>query len=141
MFVTAWIGIVDLVTGELEFVNAGHNPPLLKRADGSVDFLRGKGGPALAVLDGLDYRRQTLTLEPGDGIVLYTDGITEAANNAHVLYGESRLVKTMESLLGAHDAGEIIGGLLKDVDAFVDGAEQADDITMLAFKLVSKAQR
>ena len=138
MFVTAWIGIVDLATGAMEYVNAGHNPPLLKRTGGSVEYLTAKSGPALAVMDGIAYRRQTLDLAPGDGLVLYTDGVTEATNRDLALYGEDRLVGTMRGLLGAHDAGAIINGILKDVDAFVDGTEQADDITLLAFKLIGR---
>ena len=138
MFVTAWIGIVDLTTGELEYVNAGHNPPLLKRAEGSIEYLRAKSGPALAVMDGICYRRQTLMLAPGDGLVLYTDGVTEATDRVQALYGEDRLLETMRGFLGAPDAAALIGGILGDVYDFVDEAEQADDITVLAFKLVGK---
>ena len=136
MFVTAWIGVVDLETGEAEYVNAGHNPPLVKRADGSVEYLTARSGPPLAVMDGVSYRRQTLTLKPSDGILLYTDGVTEATNRAEALYGEDRLQRSMRGLLGAHDAGALIDGVLADVYAFTDGAEQADDITLLGFKLV-----
>ena len=136
MFVTAWIGVVDLATGEVEYVNAGHNPPLVKRADGSVEYLTARSGPPLAVTDGVSYRRQTLALEPGDGVLLYTDGVTEATNRDEALYGEDRLRRTIRGLLGARDAGALIGGVLEDVDAFADGAEQADDITLLGFKLV-----
>ena len=135
MFVTAWIGTVDLTTGVVEYVNAGHNPPLLKRAGGSVEYLTAKSGPPLAVMDGLCYRRQTLSLAPGDGLVLYTDGVTEATNPVQALYGEARLLGTLRGLLGAHDAGTIINGIIRDVDDFANGAEQADDITILAFKL------
>ena len=141
MFVTAWIGIVDLVTGELEYVNAGHNPPLLKRADGSVEYLTAKSGPPLAVMDGVNYRRQTLMLAPGAGLVLYTDGVTEATDRAQSLYGEDRLAGTLRGLLGARNAGAIIDGIVGDVDAFASGAEQADDITLLAFKLLALAPR
>ena len=139
MFVTAWIGVVDLVTGEMEYVNAGHNPPLVKRAGGSVEYLTPRSGPPLAVMDGVSYRRQTLALKPGDGILLYTDGVTEATNRAEALFGEARLLQTMRGLLGAHDAETLIDGILKDVSAFADGAEQADDITLLGFKLVGYA--
>ena len=136
MFVTAWIGVVDLETGEVEYVNAGHNPPLVKRADGSVEYLTAKSGPPLAVMDGVSYRRQTLALTPKDGLLLYTDGVTEATNRGLALYGEDRLLRTMKGLLGARDAEALIGGVLKDVNAFADGAEQADDITLLGFKFV-----
>ena len=138
MFVTAWIGVIDLTTGELEYVNAGHNPPLLKRTDGSVEYMRERSGPALAVMDGVRYRRQTLTLALGDGIVLYTDGVTESANRSQTLFGEERLVGTMRSLLGVHDSGAIVDGIIRGVVAFAEGAEQADDITVLAFKLVGR---
>ena len=135
MFVTAWVGIVDLATGAVEFVNAGHNPPLVKRADGSVAYLTAKSGPPLAVTDGVEYRPQSLTLGRGDGLLLYTDGVTEATNRADELYGEDRLLQTMRGLLGARDAASLIDGIRKSVGAFADGAEQADDITLLGFKL------
>ena len=138
LFVTAWIGIVDLTTGDIEYVNAGHNPPLVKRADGSVEYLTDRSGPALAVMDGICYRRYARTLVPGDGLVLYTDGVTEATDREQALYGEGRLIETLRRLLGARDAGTIIDGIVRDVDDFANGAEQADDITLLAFKLVGK---
>ena len=137
MFVTAWIGIVDIETGEVEYVNAGHNPPLAKRHDGTVEYLTALSGPVLAALDGARYRRHTLELAPGDGLLLYTDGVTEAMNGEKELYGEERLIKTMRVLLGPRAADKLIGGVLRDVDAFVDGTEQTDDITLLAFTLVS----
>ena len=137
MFVTAWIGIVDLATGEVEYVNAGHNPPLVRRADGAVDYLMEKSGPPLAAMDGVTYRRRTLALAPGDGILLYTDGVTEATNPVQTLYGEDRLKRTVDGFPVAPGASALIGGILKDVYAFADGAEQADDITMLVFKLIS----
>ena len=136
MFVTAWIGIVNLATGDLEYVNAGHNPPLVKRANRQVEYLTPRSGPPLAVLDEVNYKRQTLSLKPGDGLLLYTAGVTEATNADGTLYGEDRLLRTMRGLLGSQDAVALIGGILKDIEQFVGGAEQADDITMLGFKLV-----
>ena len=136
MFVTAWVGVVDLASGELEFVSAGHEPPLLKRADGSVGFLEETAGPSLGMMDGAAYRTRTRTLAAGDGLLLYTDGVTEARNAAREFYGAERLAATLRGLLGAKDAGVIIDGIARDVDAFVGGTEQADDITLLAFRLV-----
>ena len=138
MFVTAWIGIVDLATGELEYVNAGHNPPLVQRADGVTAYVTEKSGPPLAAMDGVAYRRRTLTLAPGDGILLYTDGVTEATDPSLALYGEDRLKRTVESL-GAQGSTALIDGIFRDVDVFAAGSEQADDITMLGFKLVARA--
>ena len=135
MFVTAWVGVVDLATSDVEFVNAGHNPPLVKRADGTVSYLTEKSGPPLAALGGISYRRKEMKLGVGDGLVLYTDGVTEAVNHHCDLYGESRLQETLKGLAGASDAEAVLRGVIDDVYAFSDGAEQADDITMLAFKL------
>ena len=136
MFVTAWIGVVDLASGALEFVSAGHEPPLLKRADGSVGFLEEVAGPALGMMAGAAYRTRARTLAAGDGLVLYTDGVTEARNAAREFYGAERFAATLKGLIGAKDAGAVIDGIVKDVDAFAGGAEQADDITLLAFRLV-----
>ena len=137
MFVTAWVGIVDLTNGEVEYVNAGHNPPLLKRADGVIDYLTTRGGLPLAAMDGARYRRQSLTLNSGDGLVLYTDGVTEATGRDGAQYGEARLLRTFGGLIGAQNAGVVVDGIVRDVVAFADGTEQSDDITLLAFKLVA----
>lgn len=135
MFVTAWIGVVDITTGDLEYVNAGHNRPLVKRKDGSVAFLNEKSGPPLAALGGVKYRKYSTKLENHEGLVLYTDGVTEAVNPKMELYGDDRLLDTMKGLVGSHDSSEILENIKKSVYAFADGAEQADDITLLAFKL------
>ena len=137
MFVTAWVGVVDLASGAVEYVSAGHDSPLLKRADGSVGFLEEVAGPSLGMIAGAEYRTRTLALAAGDGLVLYTDGVPEARNAAHGFYGGERLAATLRGLLGAKDARAVIDGIVADVDAFAGGAEQADDITLLAFKLVS----
>ena len=136
MFVTAWIGVVDLADGAVEYVSAGHDSPLVKRADGSVGYLAEDAGPSLGMIDGAEYRTRTLTLAAGDGLVLYTDGVTEARNAAREFYGAARLATALKGLLGAKGAGGVVDGIIRDVDAFVGGAEQADDITLLAFKLV-----
>lgn len=138
LFVTAWIGVIDLKTGQVDYVNAGHNPPLVKRADGSVEYLRAKSGPPLAAMSGIAFRRQTLTLAPDDGIVLYTDGVTEAVNKSLELYGEDRLRTTLLGLVGAKNVRDILAGIQRDVDAFADGTEQADDISLLALKLIGR---
>ena len=137
MFVTAWIGVVDLASGAVEYVSAGHEPPLLKRADGTVGSVPDVGGAPLGMMDDGEYGAETLTLAAGDGLVLCTDGVTEARNAAHGFYGGERLVATLKGLLGAKDAGAVIDGIIRDVDAFAGGVEQADDITLLAFKLIS----
>ncbi len=92
MFVTAWMGILDITTGNMQFANAGHNPPLIKRADGSFEYLKTRGGFVLAGMEGVRYRSGELKLGSGDRIFLYTDGVTEATNIENQLYGEERLL-------------------------------------------------
>ncbi len=135
MFVTAWQGGIDLSTGCLNYANAGHNPPLVRHADGKFNFLKSRAGFVLAGMDGVQYKQFELQLEPGDIVYLYTDGVTEATNAANELYGENRLLnvvnareyESMQSLCEAVRA---------DVDAFVGEADQFDDITMVAFRYI-----
>ena len=135
MFVTAWVGIVDLANGKIEYVNAGHNPPIVRRVDGTFDYLREKHGPPLAAMDGIDYRKGLVDLSLGEGVFLYTDGVTEATNPALELYGEDRLIKNFRAAKSVRTSQELCVDLFADLDKFADVAEQADDITMLAFKM------
>ena len=130
MFVTAWMGILDLTTGQVQFANAGHNPPLLKRADGSFEYLKTRAGFVLAGMEGVRYRSGELTLYPGDRLFLYTDGVPEATNTENKLYGEDRLLAFMNQNASAV-ATEFLPALKANIDAFVGEAPQFDDITML----------
>ena len=130
MFVTAWMGIIDITTGEMQFANAGHNPPLLKRADGSFEYLKTRAGFVLAGMEGIRYCAGELTLCPGDRLFLYTDGVTEATNAGNELYGEGRLQAFMNQN-AAMEATALLPALKVDIDAFVGEAPQFDDITML----------
>ena len=132
MFVTAWMGILDVNSGKLTFANAGHNPPLLKRADGSFEYLKTRAGFVLAGMEGVRYRVNEITLNAGDRIFLYTDGVTEATNENNELYGEDRLVSFMNKSLEL-DQTKLLPKLKKDIDKFVGKAPQFDDITMLMF--------
>lgn len=130
MFVTAWMGYLNTKTGMLTFANAGHNPPLVKHADGSFTYLKSRAGFVLAGMDGIRYRRNELQLAPGDKIYLYTDGITEATDLNGELYGEDRLLAVMNQ--HADDQAQTICEAVKaDVERFVGEAPQFDDITML----------
>ena len=132
MFVTAWMGILDLQTGNMKYANAGHNPPLLKRADGSFEYLRSRAGFVLAGIEGFNYRINELQLKAGDRLFLYTDGVPEATNAESELYGEDRLLNFMNQNTVA-PATELLPALKADIDAFVGEAPQFDDITMLMF--------
>ena len=130
MFVTAWMGILDLTTGRLQFANAGHNPPLLKRIDGSFEYLKTRAGFVLAGMEGVRYRAGELTLCPGDRLFLYTDGVPEATDKDNKLYGEDRLLHFMNRNSPV-DAKQLLPELKASIDEFVGDAPQFDDITML----------
>ena len=137
MFVTVWMGILDLRTGEVEFACAGHNPPVICHDDGTVEFAKSRPGLVLAAMEGTRYKRQMLKLEPGDTIFLYTDGVTEATNANEELFGDDRLLQTLREARGMEPA-EICPFVKSKIDEFVGDAPQFDDITMLALKFVGK---
>ena len=134
MFVTAWMGILDLKTGLLKFVNAGHNPPLVRQADGEFVYLKARSGMVLAGMDGIKYRQNELQLTPGDQIFLYTDGVTEATDKNNQLYGEERLLETVNQNI-VKNTQLLCEAVKDDVDRFVGDAPQFDDITMLSVEL------
>ena len=130
MFVTAWMGILDLETGNLQFANAGHNPPLVKKAGGGFEYLKTRAGFVLAGIEGMRYRASELTLSAGDRIFLYTDGVTEATNTENKLYGDDRLLAFVNKNVTV-DAAVFLPALKENIDEFVGDAPQFDDITML----------
>ena len=133
MFVTAWMGILNVKTGKVLFANAGHNPPLVKHRDGTYEFLKTRAGFVLAGMEGVRYRKNELELAPGDAIYLYTDGVTEATDAKEELYGDDRLRAVLEKFREASPE-EICAAVKRDVDGFVGSAPQFDDITMLSLK-------
>ena len=131
MFVTAWIGVLELSTGLLTYVNAGHNPPLFGNGKKGYEYLKERSGFVLAGMEGMAYQQKTLQLVSGDALFLYTDGVTEANDEQGSLYGESRLL----ALLNSHaqeKTQQLAETVWKDVQDFQGEAEQFDDITMLA---------
>ena len=130
MFVTAWMGVLDLNTGKLQFANAGHNPPVLKRAEGAFEYLKTRAGFVLAGMEGIRYRIGELTLQPGDRLFLYTDGVTEASDSDNRLYGNDRLLAFLNRNSDMK-ATEFLPALKADIDEFVGESPQFDDITML----------
>lgn len=133
MFVTFFIGKLNMDTGEMSYCNAGHNPPYLLNTDHKVIDLNAVHGIPLGSLPAQEYGQDTYKFSKGEEIVLYTDGITEAVNNENKLYGETRLMK----LITEHNISEpreLIEMIVDDVNLFAEGAEQADDITL--FNLV-----
>ncbi|MBO5935599.1 MAG: SpoIIE family protein phosphatase [Clostridia bacterium] len=137
MFVTAWMGKIDLRTGMLSFANAGHNPPMIIHADGKCEYLKSRTGFVLAGMEGMKYRANEMTLNKGDRIFLYTDGVTEATNENEVLYGEDRLMSYIDKNKKIN-AEALLSGLKEDIDCFEGDAPQFDDITMLIFDYKTK---
>lgn len=131
MFVTLFYAVVDLATGSLTYVNAGHNPPILMPREGAPRLLGGQRQLVIGATDDYTYRDDTIQLEPGDRLLLYTDGVTEAVNGAGQFHGEQRLLATLERLRML-SAAEIVAGIADEVKAFAGDAPQADDITAMA---------
>ena len=133
MFVTGWMGILNLETGIIEYANAGHNPPLVRKKNGNFEYLKTRPGFVLGGMEGVRYKKNEFQLEPGDEIFLYTDGVTEATNKYDALYSEERLQNFMNSIRNA-DCETLCRMIRSDIDRFVGTAPQFDDITMLSLK-------
>ncbi len=136
VFITFFYSVLDTRTGEIVYVNAGHNPPCVLRADGTREYLD-RGGLVVGIMSGSEYETGTTRLRAGDDLVLYTDGITEAANPEEEMFGEERL----EQLLTEHrhsSAREIEEQVYSSIKDFVAGAAQADDLTMVIVKMTLK---
>jgi len=134
MFVTAFVGALDLKTGRLEFGCAGHNPPVVVTPDGKAEFLKVRRGPPTGAMSGIFYARQEAQVAPGSKIIVYTDGVTEAERNDHAQFGDDRLLK-FAATCGRRSVTDTSSGLLCSVDAFVHGAEQSDDITIMTVEM------
>ena len=140
MFVTCWMASLDLITGELTYVNAGHNPPLLRSSDGRFKYLKSKPGLVLAGMSGLKYKTNTINMAPGDSIFLYTDGVTEATNINEELYSEDRLEKVLNSQNNL-SCKEYCETVAFNIERFVGEADQFDDITMLSLNFYGKEKK
>jgi len=133
MFVTAFLGCLDLPTGELSFVNAGHPPPPRLRGNGAVETLEAPPGPPLGALESYEYAPRSARLEHGDGLVLYTDGITEAENTELEQFSVDRLLACLGPVAD-RPAPEVVEALVGGVREFVDGNAPSDDLTALVLR-------
>lgn len=131
MFVTVFYGILNLNTGLVTYCNAGHNPPILMKKDNTVVSVPLTNDFILGSIDNITYHEKTLQLSPGDNLLLYTDGITEAMNPRHEQYSEQRLLENCQELIGKSPK-EIVDKITETVGKFVVGAVQSDDITLLS---------
>lgn len=133
MFVTLFLGIFDPKSGVLEFTNAGHNPPYIRRENGEMVFLAGKHGPALGIAPGTTYTSELARLGSGDLLLMYSDGVTEAQNPEEKLFTEERLEACLHELPNP-TASDAVRTVINEVAAFQDTAPQFDDITLLALR-------
>ena len=135
MFVTVFMGMLDIKTGEFVFVNGGHNPPLVyHKATDSYEYLKVAKNFVLGGMEDIDFKQQSIKLEKGDIIFMYTDGVTEALNPNNELYGEERLINCLNRSDKNLPVEELLAFVRADVNTHVNGADQSDDITMLTLK-------
>lgn len=137
MFVTVWLGILEISTGRLTCASAGHEYPVIKRAGHGHELVKYRNGFVLAGMEGTRYQEYEFHMGPGDRLFLYTDGVTEATDAGNVLYGAGRMLEALEQ---NRDAGceTLLGRMKEEIEAFVGEAPQSDDITMLVLELKSR---
>ena len=133
MFVTVWMGIMDLKTGVMRCVNAGHEYPAIRHGSGLFETLKDTHRPPLGAMEDLTYEEYELQLEAGDVLYVYTDGVPESINTKEEQYGTDRMLITLNSNSGGSMA-ELLADVKADMDLFVGEAEQFDDITMMGFR-------
>jgi sigma-B regulation protein RsbU (phosphoserine phosphatase) len=133
MFVTVFLGIINLRTGQVTYTNAGHNAPLIKRASGEVEEVADRHGPVLGIQEHGEYGESIVVLGPGDVLLVFTDGVTEALDREENLYSDDRLVATVQAI-DEINAPSVLRRVRDSVDEFALGAEQADDITIVALQ-------
>jgi sigma-B regulation protein RsbU (phosphoserine phosphatase) len=132
MFVTAFVGVIDTETREMRFCNAGHNPGMIMDKSGEPRFMQVKANLALGVLDDFQYEMESLQLKPGEMLLIYTDGLTEAENREHKLLGDASALSAFGCCY-RHTAEDAVDIMTQAVVRFADGAEQSDDLTLLAY--------
>jgi phosphoserine phosphatase RsbU/P len=140
MFVTCFYGVLNTRTGEIQCSNGGHNPPFILRANGRVEAMELCGGLILGAFKHAAYEKRETVLQPGDCIFLYTDGITEAMNPDGEQFSNDRLVESLHRVSGS-PVKEIVGKVIDNVKEFTAGADQSDDMTILAVRYAGKSDR
>lgn len=137
MFVTIFCAVINMRTGTMAYCNGGHNPPLIIRANGQADFLASHGGALVGMSPAMTYQDEYKVLKPGDTLFLYTDGVTEAFRKDGKMYSDARLKDFLQNKNNL-SCDEIVEAVWKDVETFVDGAPQSDDIAMLTVRYLGK---
>ncbi len=140
MFVTAWIGIIDLETGVMQCANAGHEYPAVKRAGKSYELIKDKHSFVLGGNEGMKYSQYELVMQPGDKLFVYTDGVAEANNTSKELFGTDRMISALNANANATPE-HTLKNMKQYIDDFCGEAEQFDDITMLCFEFIRKTEK
>ncbi len=130
MFVTAWLGILEISTGKMICCNAGHQNPVIRRSGGKFEYIDDKHGVFIGMIEEARYTDYEIRLEPGDTLFVYTDVVTEATDSGFELFGQKRMIDVLNSVPGV-SMGELLKIVKHNVDAFVGDAPQFDDLTML----------
>ncbi len=132
MFVTAFICVLDLKTNDVTFINAGHNKPFIRQADGNFKMIDTKVNLVFGMMEDVPYKEQHFKMSEGDSIYMYTDGVTEALNRKQEFFGDDRLEQVLNSHIpDVYDTKKFVETMYNEVDLFADGEMQADDITMV----------
>ncbi len=135
MFVTVWFGVLEISTGKVTAANAGHEYPIIKKADGGFELFKDKHGFVIGGMDGMRYKEYEFRLEKGGTLFLYTDGVAEATNANNELFGTDRMLEALNKDSEASPK-ELLTNMKTAVDEFVGEAPQFDDLTMLGVKLI-----
>jgi sigma-B regulation protein RsbU (phosphoserine phosphatase) len=140
MFVTVFAGILDLRTGEITYSDGGHERPFALRRDGKPEMIEKRGGLVLGFSPDATYQEEdVIRLEPGEGLVIYTDGVSEAMNATHEMFMVTRLSDALIPVCRECPAHAIIDNVMSSVKSFVGGHPQSDDITLLALRWLGPA--
>ena len=134
MFVTVWLGVLEISSGKLTAANAGHEYPVLKKPGEKFELIKDKHGPAVGAMEGRKYREYELQLEPGSKLFVYTDGVPEATDADNAFFGTERMVNALNEKTDAAFPKQLLGCVRRAVDNFVKEAEQFDDLTMLCIE-------
>jgi serine phosphatase RsbU (regulator of sigma subunit) len=134
LFVTVFAGVLDVLSGRLEYCSAGHEPPFVLTPDGEIARLAEGGGPPLCVLEGFSYVAAEHQMSRRGIVCVVSDGVTEAMNPAGELYGAGRLREALEHARNAENPAALVNSIRADIAQFVSGAEPADDLTLLALR-------
>jgi sigma-B regulation protein RsbU (phosphoserine phosphatase) len=137
MFVTIFLGVLNTATGEVTYANGGHNPPLLMSGTGEFSFIEAPPGLVVGAMEDFVYSTQTVSLQKGDAVFLYTDGVTEAMDEKGELFSETRLIEYLSALRGV-TIKELVSGMVEEISAYEGQMPQSDDITMMVVQFRGK---